>query len=122
MRKFLIVVLVLACCSSAEARWRLFPPRRAKSPVQAPVQAPVQKSPVQKVTDQEACQQKANLIARLGWQGQRSHYVLPVIGRFEGIGYGPTPNCATCVGSGQLTGDAVARGANGMFYRVRSWR
>jgi hypothetical protein len=46
------------------------------------------------------------------------------IGRFEGVGYGSSPNCNTCTPSSpmSLTGDASAQGRNGMWYRVRSWR
>ena len=55
-------------------------------------------------------------------RGIKGH-VWGVIGRFEGVGWGGSPNCNTCTPGGgmNLTGDASARGADG-WYRVRSWR
>lgn len=71
-------------------------------------------------SDQERCQQEADYMAAHGITG----HVWGTIGRFEGVGYGGSPNCNTCTpGSGMsLTGDASAQGRNGMWYRVRSWR
>lgn len=71
-------------------------------------------------TDQERCQREADYMAARGIRG----HVGPVIGRFEGVGYGASSNCSTCQPRGRmvLTGDAVARMQNGMFVRVRSWR
>lgn len=71
-------------------------------------------------SDQERCQAEANHMAANNITG----HVWGVIGRFEGVGYGSSPNCNTCTpGSGMsLTGDASAQGRNGMWYRVRSWR
>ena len=71
-------------------------------------------------SDQERCQAEANYMAANGITG----HVWGVIGRFEGVGYGSSPNCNTCTPSGgmSLTGDASAQGRNGMWYRVRSWR
>lgn len=71
-------------------------------------------------SDQERCQAEANYMAANGITG----HVWGCIGRFEGVGYGSSPNCNTCTpGSGMsLTGDASAQGRNGMWYRVRSWR
>lgn len=70
--------------------------------------------------DQERCQAEANHMAANNITG----HVWGVIGNFEGVGYGSSPNCNTCVPSGRmnLTGDASAQGRNGMWYRVRSWR
>lgn len=71
-------------------------------------------------SDQERCQAEADYMAANGITG----HVGGVIGSFEGVGYGSSPNCNTCTpGSGMnLTGDASAQGRNGMWYRVRSWR
>jgi hypothetical protein len=71
-------------------------------------------------SDQERCQAEADYMARNNIRG----HVWGVIGNFEGVGYGSSPNCNTCTpGSGMTcTGDASARGSNGMWYRVRSWR
>jgi len=71
-------------------------------------------------SDQERCQAEANYMAANNITG----HVWSCIGRFEGIGYGSSPNCNTCTPSGgmNLTGDASAQGRNGMWYRVRSWR
>jgi len=70
--------------------------------------------------DQERCQQEANYMAANNITG----HVWGTIGSFEGVGYGSSPNCNTCVPGGnmRLTGDASAQGRNGMWYRVRSWR
>jgi hypothetical protein len=71
-------------------------------------------------SDQERCQAEANYMAANGITG----HVGSCIGRFEGVGYGSSPNCNTCTPSSgmRLTGDASAQGRNGMWYRVRSWR
>jgi hypothetical protein len=71
-------------------------------------------------SDQERCQAEANYMASNNITG----HVWGTIGSFEGVGYGSSPNCNTCVPSGRmsLTGDASAQGRNGMWYRVRSWR
>jgi hypothetical protein len=70
--------------------------------------------------DQERCQAEANHMAANNITG----HVWGVIGNFEGVGYGSSPNCNTCTPSNNmsLTGDASAQGSNGMWYRVRSWR
>ena len=71
--------------------------------------------------DQGKCQAEANYMASRNITG----HVWGVIGNFEGVGYGPSPNCKTCTPNNpnmRLTGDASARGSNGMWYRVRSWR
>lgn len=71
-------------------------------------------------SDQERCQAEANYMAANNITG----HVWGVIGSFEGVGYGSSPNCNTCVPGGnmRLTGDASAQGSNGRWYRVRSWR
>lgn len=70
--------------------------------------------------DQERCQAEANYMAANNISG----HVWGTIGNFEGVGYGNSPNCNTCVPSNRmtLTGDASAQGRNGRWYRVRSWR
>lgn len=71
-------------------------------------------------SDQDRCQAEANYMAANNITG----HVWGCIGRFEGVGYGSSPNCKTCTPSSNmsLTGDASAQGRNGMWYRVRSWR
>lgn len=71
-------------------------------------------------SDQERCQAEADYMAA----NHISGHVWGCIGRFEGVGYGSSPNCNTCTPSGgmSLTGDASAQGSNGRWYRVRSWR
>lgn len=71
-------------------------------------------------SDQERCQAEANYMATNNITG----HVWGCIGRFEGVGYGSSPNCNTCTPGTNMspTGDANARGRNGMWYRVRSWR
>jgi hypothetical protein len=70
--------------------------------------------------DQSRCQAEADHMAANNITG----HVWGVIGSFEGVGYGSSPNCNTCTpGSNmRLTGDASAQGRNGKWYRVRSWR
>lgn len=70
--------------------------------------------------DQSRCQAEANYMAANNITG----HVWGVIGSFEGVGYGNSPNCNTCTPSNnmRLTGDASAQGKNGKWYRVRSWR
>lgn len=72
------------------------------------------------MSDQDRCQAEANYMA----QNNITGHVWSCIGRFEGVGYGSSPNCNTCTPGGNmtLTGDASAQGRNGMWYRVRSWR
>lgn len=72
------------------------------------------------VDDQSRCQAEADYMAR----NNITNHVWGVIGSFEGVGYGSSPNCNTCVPSSnmRLTGDASAQGKNGKWYRVRSWR
>jgi len=70
--------------------------------------------------DQLACQAKANWLALSNFLTHGN----TVVGAFEGIGYGSSPACNTCVPSYgmTLTGDAAAQSASGMWFRVRSWR
>lgn len=70
--------------------------------------------------DQSRCQAEADHMAANNITG----HVWGVIGSFEGVGYGSSPNCNTCTprSNMRLTGDASAQGRNGMWYRVRSWR
>lgn len=70
--------------------------------------------------DQSRCQAEADYMAR----NNITSHVWGVIGSFEGVGYGSSPYCDTCVPSSnmRLTGDASAQGKNGKWYRVRSWR
>ena len=72
------------------------------------------------VDDQSRCQAEANYMAANNISG----HVWGTIGNFEGVGYGSSPNCNTCVPRNKmtLTGDASAQGKNGKWYRVRSWR
>jgi hypothetical protein len=71
-------------------------------------------------TDQQRCQMEADYMA----QHQRKGHVFGTIGRFEGVGWGNTDKPSTCVPDKQLklTGDAVTKGQDGLWYRVRSWR
>jgi hypothetical protein len=71
-------------------------------------------------SDQDRCQAEANYMAANNISG----HVWGVIGNFEGVGYGSSPNCNTCTPGRnmRLTGDASAQGRNGKWYRVRSWR
>ena len=71
-------------------------------------------------SDQQRCQAEADYMAR----NRISGHVWGTIGRFEGVGYGSSPNCNTCTPSSRmtLTGDASAMDNNGRWYRVRSWR
>jgi hypothetical protein len=71
--------------------------------------------------DQSRCQAEADYMARNNITG----HVWGTIGNFEGVGYGNSSQCNTCVPSSRymrLTGDASSQGRNGMWYRVRSWR
>lgn len=81
---------------------------------------PTYTSSVGSSSDQERCQAEANYMAANNISG----HVWGTIGSFEGVGYGSSPNCNTCVPSSRmtLTGDASAQGRNGRWYRVRSWR
>jgi len=71
-------------------------------------------------SDQERCQAEAEYMAKHNIRG----HVGVTIGNFEGVGYGLNRNAQTCTPRKpmRLTGDASVRGANGIWYRVRSWR
>jgi len=71
-------------------------------------------------SDQDRCQAEANYMA----SNNITSHVWGTIGNFEGIGYGSSRYCNTCVPRTNmvLTGDAAAQGRNGKWYRVRSWR
>ena len=117
----LVFSLVLCVCLAGVAEAR---PRRVYSQSSGTVSSHT--SSVSSYTsshggsDQERCQREADYMAANNITG----HVWGVIGRFEGVGYGSSPNCSTCTPGGgmSLTGDASAQGRNGMWYRVRSWR
>lgn len=112
-RKALLFAILVLFAVEAHAR-----PRRTYSPV--PSTSYSYASSHAGMSDQERCQAEADYMAANNIAG----HVWGTIGNFEGVGYGPSPNCNTCTpGSGMTpTGDASARGRNGMWYRVRSWR
>lgn len=89
-----------------------------------PVEMQAEQGAVYGGDDQARCQQEANTMAARRIRG----HVGGTIGRFEGVGYGSNPNCNTCTPERfgyhglRLSGDASARGADGYWYRVRSWR
>lgn len=127
-RSLMMVMFVLALSSSAFAR-----PRRTYNRSSMPTMTYDHTIPnvatQEKVAtytsmegggDQDRCQAEADYMAANNITG----HVWGCIGRFEGVGYGNSPNCNTCTpGSNMtLTGDASAQGRNGMWYRVRSWR
>ena len=72
--------------------------------------------------DQTLCQLKANFLASTFSFGHGPNNTW--IGAFEGLGWGSTPDCATCVPGFNmtLTGDAAAMRSDGTYVRVRSWR
>lgn len=118
MRSVLVLALVLLC-SAAEA-----------GPFRRPTYSRPTTTAAPAVTesyggdDQARCQQEANIMASRRFTG----HVGSCIGRFEGVGSGPSANCNTCTPerSGlfglRLTGDASACDSSGRWYRVRSWR
>lgn len=115
--KILIVLALVFVSATAHAR----PRRRSRNYTTNYTQSSVQYTSSVTGTDQERCQAEADYMAKNHIRG----HVWGVIGRFEGIGYGFSPNCNTCTpgNSGMVcTGDASAMGSNGMWYRVRSWR
>jgi len=76
---------------------------------------------------QKIAQLRANAMARRGNLTHNIHriadcpcYPAEVA---EGIGYGGSPQCATCTFRGRaVVADAHARAADGTYYRVRFWR
>jgi hypothetical protein len=118
MRSFLILVAGFCfLCGEADARPRNYYYTNSSNNYQSTYTSEV--SSAGSSSDQERCQAEANYMASRGIKG----HVWGCIGRFEGVGWGSSPNCNTCTpGSGMTcTGDASARGADG-WYRVRSWR
>jgi hypothetical protein len=114
--KSLLLSLSLCALVSGEAYAR---PRRAYT-YSTPTVTSSYTSSMNHGSDQERCQKEAEYMARHGIMG----HVGSCIGSFEGVGCGSSPNCRTCTPSSSMrcTGDACARGRNGMWYRVRSWR
>lgn len=112
--RLLIVIMFLVCSITNVEAAR---PRYYNS---QPITKTYSYSVNQSGSDQERCQAEANYMAANNISG----HVWGTIGSFEGVGYGGSPNCNTCVPSNnlRLTGDASAQGRNGMWYRVRSWR
>ena len=111
------ICLVLGLTSEVFARPRYYPSNNYQSKTYAYTS---DVSAGGSSSDQERCQAEANYMAANNITG----HVWGCIGRFEGVGYGSSPNCNTCTPSGNMTptGDASAQGRNGMWYRVRSWR
>jgi hypothetical protein len=123
MKNVLIIsCVILAASASAFAR----PPRRVYYNNTPSHNAPSNQkvysytNGIEGTNDQQRCQAEADYMAANNITG----HVWGCIGRFEGVGYGSSPNCNTCTPSSgmTLTGDASAQGRNGMWYRVRSWR
>jgi hypothetical protein len=112
---FFALVLCVCLASVAHAR-----PRRGYTYNTTPTASYTSSHVESSGSDQDRCQAEAEYMASHGITG----HVWGTIGRFEGVGYGGSPNCNTCTpGSGMtLTGDGKAQGRNGMWYRVRSWR
>ena len=55
---------------------------------------------------------------------RRMSHAGPMAGTFEGVGYGSSPNCGTCVprgGGWTLVADSSVQSSNGMWYRTRGW-
>lgn len=126
--KYACLAGVVLCCFASDAFAR---PRRFYRPSYTPPASvdPVVVEGVPPVSsytssvagsDQERCQAEADHMAANNITG----HVWGCIGRFEGVGFGHSPNCNTCTPGSNMTptGDASAQGRNGMWYRVRSWR
>jgi len=90
-----------------------------------------QKTATQKTATQKTATQKTakkskwqtiaeRRAATMAARNYRGHLPGVPVGIFEGVGFGGW-NCATCVGSGTLLGDAQAKGSDGTVYRVRLW-
>lgn len=122
MRKFLVVLSVLALSNVCEARGRRYYHSNYNSNNYN--YSCNSSSSISSVStgqsDQDRCQAEADYMAANNISG----HVWGCIGNFEGVGVGNSPNCNTCTpgSSMSLTGDACAQGRNGMWYRVRSWR
>jgi len=121
MRVFLIIFVLGLFCSEAHAKPRRYYSNTTQStPTVSSYTSSNTGSDLYSGSDQDRCQAEADYMASRGITG----HVGSCIGSFEGVGYGSSPQCNTCTpGRGMnLTGDASARGRNGMWYRVRSWR
>ena len=116
-----LALLIAAVCifSCVDAEARIFK-RRSRVVVRqrysAVQKTATQKSSIQK-SDQARAQQKANTLAARGVLSHMGYFI-----GMEGIGYGTSRYCATCVYRGRLTADAAAQGRGGVWYRVRVWR
>lgn len=111
MKKILLVLTMLLCANEVMAQTNRVYHSNGKTYSYANSYS---------LDDQSRCQAEADYMARNNITG----HVWGTIGSFEGVGYGNSPNCNTCVPSRgmRLTGDASSQGRNGMWYRVRSWR
>ena len=106
--KLFMCVIVFILCSQTHAQNFCTQPFHSQTYTSLPL------------TDQQRCEAEANYMARNRITG----HVWGTIGRFEGVGFGYSPNCNTCSpgNSMTLTGDASAMDIYGRWYRVRSWR
>lgn len=113
MKKFMMFVFLIGLCSLSYGE----PNRNYSYPTRT---YSYTNQIMNSSSDQDRCQAEANYMAANNISG----HVWGTIGNFEGVGYGYSPNCNTCVPSSnmRLTGDASAQGRNGRWYRVRSWR
>ncbi len=126
MRSLIVAFLALFLWGSvdvddAEARWRLFGRRRYRTYNGGSNIGGVWSGSVGIIqSDQDICQQKANLAAA---RNIRGHVGGAFPYAFEGVGWG-VEGCATCRPgwNATLTGDASAVSASGVVYRCRSWR
>jgi hypothetical protein len=115
MFRILMIVFVISFCTSLTAE-----AARPKTYSQPIMKTQSYTNIYTSSSDQDRCQAEANYMTANNISG----HVWGTIGNFEGVGYGSSANCNTCVPSGRMnpTGDASAQGRNGMWYRVRSWR
>lgn len=126
MKNLFVFLTIASCvfCSTAHAKPRRYYSNNSNYSSSAPKTSTytslIENQELSGSSDQDRCQAEANYMAANNITG----HVWGCIGRFEGVGYGNSPNCNTCTPSGgmRLTGDASAQGRNGMWYRVRSWR
>jgi len=112
-----VAVLFLSATQEASA-WRR---RRRVAP------AAVAATVVINTSWQKIAQMRANAMARRGNLTHNIHRIADCPsypdGLAEGIGYGSSPQCATCTFRGRtVVADAHAKSANGLFYRVRFWK
>lgn len=115
MRIFMVALILffVATLTAEAARPKYYTYSQPKSAVQS-------YTSMNMTDDQSRCQAEADYMAR----NRITSHVWGVIGNFEGVGYGSSSNCNTCVPSSnmRLTGDASAQDSSGKWYRVRSWR